>query len=211
MFNYSVKGVEISQINSFKYLGLTFTNNLTWSMHIDKICASTRRKLGLLRHKLKKSPSHVKLLAYNTLIRPRLEYACIVWDPFTKKDINKLEQIQRLAIRFIYNRYRRHDSPTSLMQTNNIMTLQSRRKITRLKFLYQLWNRKLALDPAPYLNLLPHRPTRNFHPFKFNSIFARTNKFKHSFFPRTISDWNALPSETFLSNNVLQLFNQLAE
>lgn len=211
LYDYSINGSQIAHTNSFKYLGVTFTNNLTWSTHIDTICASARRKLGLLRHKLKKSPPDVKLLAYNTLIRPRLEYACIVWDPHTKNDINKLEQIQRLAVRFIYNRYRRHDSPTCLMKTNNIMTLQNRRKITRLKFLYQLWNRKLSLDPLPYLQLLPHRPTRNYHPLKFTPIFARTNNFKFSFFPRTINDWNVLPPEIFLSNNVPQLIDQLFE
>lgn len=209
MTKYLIKGVEISQTNSFKYLGVTFSSNLTWSTHIDTICASARRKLGLLRHKIKNSPSHVKLLAYNTLIRPLLEYATIVWDPHTKKDINKLEQIQRLAVRFIYNRYRRLDSPTELMKLNNIMTLQARRKIARLKFLYQLWNHKLLLDPSLYLEPLSSRPTRHYHPLKFTPIFARTNNFKYSFFPRTIADWNALPPEMFTSSNVQSFIEQL--
>lgn len=148
LYQYLIRGDQISQTNSFKYHGVTFTSNQRWSTHINVICASARRKLGLLRHKIKNSPSPVKLLAFNTLITPILEYASIVWDPQTKKDINKLERIQRLALRFIYNRYRRHDSPTDLVKLNNIVTLQSRRKIARLKFLYQLWNREFLLDSS---------------------------------------------------------------
>ena len=32
-----------------------------------------------------------------TTIRPRLEYAAVVWSPNMKKDIKKLERIQRAA------------------------------------------------------------------------------------------------------------------
>lgn len=201
-FQYCINDVAIAQTESFKYLGVTLTSHLTWSKHIDAVCASARRKLGLVRHRLKYSPPHVKLLAYNSLIRSRLEYACIVWDPFYKKDINKLEQINRLAVRFTYNRYKRCDSPTELMNANGISSLESRRKLARLKFLFHLWHQDLKLDSSTYLQPSTTRPTRHHHSCRFTPIFARTEKFKHSFFPRTIIDWNALPSHIFLSNDV---------
>lgn len=208
-YQYTINNAPVSLTDSFKYLGVTITGNLTWSSHIDNICASARRKLGLLKHKLKYSPPNVKMLAYNTLIRSRLEYASVVWDPHTKKDINKLEHVQRQAVRFIYNRYQRLDSPSTLMQNNSIATLESRRKSNRLKFLADLWNRKLRLDPSTFLTPLSTRPTRHYHPFKFTPLFARTNTYKYSFFPRTISDWNSLPAATFTSNNLHASIDQL--
>ena len=33
----------------------------------------------------------------HTLIRPKLEYAAVLWSPSTKKNIKKLERIQRAA------------------------------------------------------------------------------------------------------------------
>ncbi len=36
-----------------------------------------------------------------TLIRPKLEYAEVVWSPYKKKHINKLERIQRIATKMV--------------------------------------------------------------------------------------------------------------
>lgn len=59
-----------------------------------------------------------------------LEYASIVWDPYTKIiSIDRLEMIQHKAVRFIYSKYRNSDSPSILMMQNSIQTLLLRRKI----------------------------------------------------------------------------------
>lgn len=63
-----------------------------------------------------------------------MEYARVVWDLFYKKTINELEQISRLAVRFIYNSYNRHDCPSELILTNEISSFEYRRKLAKLKF-----------------------------------------------------------------------------
>lgn len=208
-YEYFIGDNYISRTMSFKYLGITISSNLSWSSHIEHVCAAARRKLGMIRHKLKHVPSHVKLLAYNTLIRTKLEYACTVWDPFTKKDIKILEDVQKQAARFIFNRYHPHDSPAALIQSNNIISLESRRKLARLKFLYQLWFKKLRLESSSFLHPSSTRRTRHDHPHKITPVFARTNAFKYSFFPRTITEWNNLPHHIFISDNVLESIERL--
>jgi hypothetical protein len=32
-----------------------------------------------------------------------MDYSCVVWDPYLRKDIDKLENIQRRAARFVKN------------------------------------------------------------------------------------------------------------
>lgn len=80
------------------------------------------------------------------------------------------------------------------MQDNEIQTLQSRRQQHRLKFLYSLVNFKLALDPSVYATTASTRKTRHSHALSLTPYFARTNLFKFSFFPRTITEWNNLPA-----------------
>uniref|UniRef100_A0A6G5AA70 Putative endonuclease/reverse transcriptase n=1 Tax=Rhipicephalus microplus TaxID=6941 RepID=A0A6G5AA70_RHIMP len=161
---YQLGSSTLREVTSYKYLGLTITSNLSWNMHVDNICSAAFRKLGFLRHKLRTCPANVKLLSYYSFIRPKLEYASIVWDPYTKLNINKLERVQRKAVRFIYSKYLPSDSPSALMSANDIQTLESRRREQRLDFLQLLLNQKLAIDSSPYLSFLSTRNTRHHHP-----------------------------------------------
>lgn len=192
-FSYELPERPLCEVSCYKYLGVTITNNLSWNQHVSNVCASSFRKLCLLRHKLKLAPPSVKLLAYTSIIRPKLEYACSVWDPHKQKNIQALEMIQRKAVRFIYSKYRLSDSPTTLMKEHGIQTLQARRKIERLKFLYQLKSNKLGISPDQFIQPLTSRRTRHRHAASLTPYSARTNVFKFSFYPRTISDWNDLP------------------
>lgn len=203
-FTYQSGTQTLAEVVEYKYLGVTLTNDLSWNKHISNICASSFRKLGLLRHKLKHAPSTVKKLTYLTVIRPSLEYASIVWDPYTKRNIEALELIQRKAVRFIYSKYRRTDSPTNLMKENSIPTLEKRRKIHRLKFLFLLNNNKLSVNRDLYLKPLTTRQTRHRQTHSLTPYFARTNIFKYSFFPRTINDWNCLPQSLTSSVEALE-------
>lgn len=193
-FPYNLLGQPLNEVTEYKYLGLTITNTLGWNKHISDICASSFRKLSLLRHKLKHAPASVRMLAYTSIVRPKLEYACIIWDPYTKTNIHALEMIQHKAVRFVYSKYRSSDSPTQLMRDHNIPTLELRRKIQRLKFLYLLKNNKLSMRPEQYTQPLTARRTRHRHADSLTPFNARTNIFKFSFFPRTVTEWNQLPA-----------------
>ena len=70
-------------------------------------------RLGVLRRNLKKCPRNLKDLAYKSILRPKLEYASSVWDPYTAENINKLEGVQRRSARFVCNKYSRKESVTT--------------------------------------------------------------------------------------------------
>lgn len=49
VFRYSYNGHYLNSVKTFKYLGITFTENLKWHLHIETICARALRKLGYLK------------------------------------------------------------------------------------------------------------------------------------------------------------------
>jgi hypothetical protein len=48
--------------------------------------------LGFLRRNLQHCPRECRKIAYIALVRSIMEYGAIIWDPYNKNDINKLEQ-----------------------------------------------------------------------------------------------------------------------
>lgn len=98
LFNYSTSDQVLSEVEQYKYLGLLVTNKLSWNTHIDNVAANALRKLFFLRRTLKLATPQVRILAYKSIIRPMLEYAVVIWDPFTKSNIEKLERIQKKAL-----------------------------------------------------------------------------------------------------------------
>ena len=59
-----------------------------------------------------------------SLIRPKLEYCCTVWDPHTSENINSLEKVQRQAARYTCNRHHNTSSVSEMLNTMNWQALQ---------------------------------------------------------------------------------------
>ena len=65
------------------------------------ICAKGNQLLGLIKRSfIYKEPGAMKKL-YTTLVRPHLEHANAVWSPRFKKDIERIEQVQRRATKLV--------------------------------------------------------------------------------------------------------------
>lgn len=194
-FNYSFNGLSLQRVYQYKYLGVLFTHNLSWSHHIDYITAKALKKLGYLRRTLSAAPSDTKLAVYKTLIRPVLEYASPVWNPYNQCEIKQIESVQRKAIRFIFRRYDSAFSPTSALPSLNLSLLSSRRNIESLKLFHSIIYSSCKLSKDLYLTCSRPSSTRHYHPLNMTPFYARTNTFKFSFFPRTVELWNNLPGD----------------
>ena len=141
------------------------------------------------------------------MVRPQLEYAAAVWDPYYQIDIQLLEKIQRRAARWVLHDYNRYSSVTSMLQHLNWPTLETRRQISRLQILHKALHKSIALSVPSYY-LPKSKPTRHHHPNYFITPFSATTCHQSSFFSRTIRDWNYLPrtlididnSDSFISN-----------
>lgn len=144
---------------------------------------------------MRNASPELKLLAHKTFIRPILEYASIVWDPHTQTNITKIETIlKRKSARFINNSYSWRTSPSYLLKTAQLENLATRRYRDRIKFFYLLYKGQTGIEKTSYILPASHRCTRSYHDKKVDDFSCRTNAFENSFFPHTVSEWNALPA-----------------
>lgn len=200
-FNYRLHGQILEVVDSAKYLGVTISQDLSWNKHIDKTCTTANKSLAFVRRNLKTKNENIRKVAYKTLVRPQLEYASVVWSPHTKSNINKLEKVQRRAIRWTKNNYSYYDSVTRMQEELDWPTLQDRRDMTRLTMFYKIVYGLVAVSMPSYIER-PTRTTRHMHPLAYRQIHTSSNYFRYSFFPYTVILWNSLPASTVLQPNL---------
>ena len=76
---YKLKGQELAELSTSKYLGFDLSSNLDWKEHIDRTVKKANSVLGFLRRNLRINNRETKSSAYVTLVRPHLEYCASIW------------------------------------------------------------------------------------------------------------------------------------
>jgi hypothetical protein len=65
-----VNDQQLAREQTFKYLGITLSDNLTWSDHISNVSIKINQRIGLLRRVKVFIPLKARLTIYNSLILP---------------------------------------------------------------------------------------------------------------------------------------------
>jgi hypothetical protein len=196
-YNYTLHGHILEHDTSAKYLGCTISSDLKWDKHITTICSKANNTISFLKRNINISNKSIKEKAYVSLVRPTLEYASSVWDPYQQNDIHRLEMVQRRAARYVTNRYHNTSSVSSMIEQLEWTTLEERRKHStcRLLMMYNLKNNIVRVDASS--KLIPNeRPSRNNNEQALRIPSCKTTARKDSFYPRTIKEWNTLPNCT---------------
>jgi hypothetical protein len=92
----------LEEVSEEKDLGVVLQNNLKWNAHVNRACSTAYMKLGLLKRTFKtwSNMQTVKTL-YTSFVRPHLEYAVPVWNALNRKDIKKIERVQKKATKMV--------------------------------------------------------------------------------------------------------------
>ena len=119
-----------------------------------------------------------------------MEYASSVWDPSAEGMKHDIEMVQRRAVRFALNNYRRESSVSDMLSTIGWDTLEHRRKVARLCHMFKFYDS--SRPDIENIILRPNYIGRNDHPKKIRRIQSRLLPYHNSFFPKTIREWNQL-------------------
>jgi ribonuclease P/MRP protein subunit RPP40 len=151
-----------------------------------------RGELFRLRAALSCRRPEVFLPLYTSIVRPHLEYCVQAWAPYYSKDINCLEQVQRLATRMMVGM--KGKNYNERLQCLGLFSLQRRRARGDLIETYKILKGITKVDFRNLFELAPNRSTRG-HGLKLQKSHARLNKRAKFFTNRVVNMWNKLPME----------------
>ena len=186
---YILKAEELRSTKNSSYLGVSIAPDLSWNNQVAKVAAKGNRALGFIKRNIKSSSREIKTKAYNSLVRPTLEYASSVWAPGYTTLSDTIEKVQRRAARFVCNKHSRQESVTAMLAELGWDTLEERRNKSRVTMLFKIIHAQVAIPSA---KLIPTTKSTRGNPMKFRKISTRTNYHKFSFFPTAITLWNSL-------------------
>ena len=82
-------------------LGILVSKDLKWGNQVDKAVKSANSVIAQIKNSFTYFDAELVKLLYVSLVRPHLEYAVSVWNPYLRKDIEKLESVQHRATRLV--------------------------------------------------------------------------------------------------------------
>ena len=147
------------------------SNKRSWQIHINGITVRANKMLGLIRHNLRGTSQKLRQQAYISQVHPHLEYCCTIWNPYTRKEVTRIKNIQHHAARFVSNNYGQQESVSAVINNLHWDTLEKRRQTSCLLLIYRIHTQQTAINCNRYLapvlpnstRLLPPKQISN-HP-----------------------------------------------
>ena len=96
-----MNGIDVENVDCFKYLGVTIDANLKWNDHVKNICRKMCNSLGVMRRIKQYVPKKSLITIYNTMILPHIDYAIIIWSNCSDAALSKVQKLQNAAMRII--------------------------------------------------------------------------------------------------------------
>lgn len=108
----------ITQVDSVRFLGVYFDENLTWKAHIDQQLKTLRPSVSLMYRISKYLPKQVLIIFYNSFILSKLSYCIEVWGSAAETHTHKILLFQKKIVRNIYQTERLASSDPLFRKTN---------------------------------------------------------------------------------------------
>ena len=118
---------SIERATSFKYLGVTLHQSMSWADHVNAICMKINQRIGLIRGIRNLLPLQTRVTLYNTLILPLFDYGDVVWgDKNNDTLMSELQILQNKAAKVMLELPPRSSS-TEALKRLDLKPLSTRR------------------------------------------------------------------------------------
>ena len=179
----------LERVEHAKMLGVTISNNLTWSKHVDNIVSKAGKRVYMLYQLKRAGISQLDLVKiYVSVIRPvgLLEYACPVWSTNLPKYLSDaIEMIQKRVLRSIYPGLH-YDDIFGIS-----LSPKPEEELDAMTYAKPYFNR-LKCNTHRLHHLIPERRDVHYRLRNANVYpipVTRTDRYKHSIVPWGLCNW----------------------
>ena len=109
-FHIEVRDNDITATTTIKIFGIHIDSKLNFNNYTAFLCTKTSGQLNVLQ-RMRVSLDYVSRMAiYNSFVTSNFNYCPVVWMFTSKSSLNKLKNIQKRALRFVWNGFVSHYS-----------------------------------------------------------------------------------------------------
>lgn len=203
--NYFLNQTELAKVQCQRDLGVLITTDLKWEQHITYITKKAHTLIYLIQKAFKDHSSEMIIKLYKSYIRPKIEYAHCIWNPYYIKDIEQLERVQRRVTKL--SPEIRHISYEDRLSVLNLTSLREGRLRGDLIETYKITSDYYGCN----LDIFHINQTTNLRGHNKKLTKERCNKLLRRNFiaNRVVYSWNRLEQDTVNAETVNQFKNRL--
>ena len=202
---YSLNNSILKESYCERDLGVLVDKSMKFSEQRNSVASRANSALGMIRRTITWKSKTIITRLYKALVRPKLEYCVQVWRPYLKKDIEKLEAVQRRA--------------TKMIEECRGLGYEDRLRVTGLTKVEDRYNRGDMLevfkalkglhkmDYRHYFQLAEQTKTRG-HKYKLAKSRSSLDIRKNFFSQRVVNSWNKLPEAVVEAESVNSFKNK---
>ena len=192
--NLTINNSAIIRVNVTKYLGILIDENLNWKAHIEDVCLSLRKYVGVFYKLSLKLPAKILRMLYFSLIYPRILY----------------------CIEIYANTYMTYLHDLIILNNRILRILQHKPLSTHINDLYISFN-SLPINLLFHQQMLLHAHSIYYNSSKLPDIFKNQRQLNsdiHNYDTRSSQDFHRLSMNSSFgkkssSNMCAKLWNML--
>ena len=159
--------------------------------------------MAVLKRNVRMSSKAIKSTAYTALVRPHVWYCSAVWDPYTKKQTQRVDVVQQRAARWVCGKFRQGLNCTGPTEMISHLGWNSAEKGSTSDLVMQD-----GQQFGPDVNKVPAHPrSSQYKGHASTCLHAHVPHPKwlnqyYSFLPWTVTEWNDLPNRIAIASSL---------